>query len=238
MQKENYYTIASFEAQNWWYRARRDLLDRILSNYETRYSYVLDAGCGVGSNFTILRKYSKNIYGVDISGDALDICSKKSYSSLIKTSVENFRVDIKFDLIVCLDVLEHIGDHVNAVRNLKNLLNKNGILIVSVPAHKFLWNINDVFSHHLRRYTLKDINKVMKMAGVRIIRSSYWNQLLFLPAFIYCRVCKPKKMQNNLELIPGIINGFLYFILKVENYIFVRFNLLMGVSIVSICKNT
>ena len=239
MYKDNYYQIKSFEKNNWWYRARRDLLDKILKSLNTLFHNTLDAGCGVGSNFEVLTKYSKNVYGIDISDDAIELCSRKNYRKLTKISLLDLNLDVKFDLIASLDVLEHVDDDMEAVKNLSSHIRTNGILIVSVPAHRFLWNDNDVFSGHFRRYALNDIRRIANANNLTILKLGYWNQFMFVPSSIYCIVCllrKERRLKNNLTLIPNVFNEVLYKILKAENRLFIKSGLLEGVSIFCICQ--
>ncbi len=239
MIKEHYYKISSFEKNNWWYKARRDLLNKILSTSQLSFKNILDAGCGVGSNFDVLKKYSPNIYGVDVSKDAINFCKNKGYTKLYLSSIENFKSKIKFDLIVCMDVIEHIKDDNSAIKKLKSLLTKDGILIISVPAHNSLWNDNDILSQHYRRYQLNSIKNLLQNNNLNIIKISYWNQLLYLPSLIFYTIYKLKKkrkMKNNLSLIPDFLNYVLYYLLKIENFLFIKFKLFQGTSIICIAK--
>lgn len=239
MHRDNYYQIKSFEKNNWWYKARRDLLDRILKSLNTVFHNSLDAGCGVGSNFEVLSKYSSNVYGIDISDDAIELCSGKNYLKLTKMSVLDLNLDVKFDLIACMDVLEHANENVEAVKNIVSHMSRNAILFISVPAHQFLWNDNDIFSGHFRRYSLNDVRQIVNSCGLRILKLSYWNQFMFVPSLIYCilsRFRKERKLKNNLTLIPNLFNNILYKIIKQENKLFIRFGLMQGVSIFCICQ--
>jgi len=239
MHIDNYHEIYSFENDNWWYKARRDLLAKILSASNKNFDFALDAGCGVGSNFEILARYSKKVIGIDISDDAIGYCTSKGYCSLNNTSLQNFRSEIKFDLIICLDVLEHINDDLNSVKSMVSYLNRGGVLILSVPAHTFLSNDNDIFSHHLRRYTLKEIFSIANACELEILKLSYWNQTMFLPVAVFALASRFKNktvLKNNLTLIPSVFNKVLFRILKIENKIFMKHNLATGVSIFCVCQ--
>ena len=240
MYEDNYYQIESFEENNWWYRARRDLLDNILKSLDTVFDNTLDAGCGVGSNFEVFTKYSRNVYGIDISNDAIELCSHKNYRRLTRMSLLDLNLDVEFDLIACMDVLEHVDDDMEALKNLSSHVRTNGFLILSVPAHRFLWNDNDRFGGHLRRYALSDIRRIANSNSLTILKLSYWNQLMFFPSLVYCTVRllrKERGLKNNLTLIPDVFNEALYKMLRAENRLFVKYGLLVGVSIFCLCQN-
>ena len=135
MDKELFSQIASFEKNNWWYQARRDLLNKLLFSKKTVFDSALDAGCGVGSNYTVLANHSKKVYGLDISIDSINYCKTKGYVELYHSSLEEFQASKEFDLITCLDVIEHIKDDNLATRKLYSLLNKNGIINIVGPVN-------------------------------------------------------------------------------------------------------
>jgi 2-polyprenyl-3-methyl-5-hydroxy-6-metoxy-1,4-benzoquinol methylase len=241
METHNYFEIAALEEHNWWYKARRDLLNRLLKRYALSAQYALDAGCGVGSNLAVLQAHARNVCGIDISKDAIELCSKKGYAELRHVSINQFVSNRTYGIITCLDVLEHIENDGEAVKALSGLLQKDGLLIVSVPAHAALWNDNDDFSHHRRRYSRAGLVKMFSVPGLEILKVNYWNQLLFFPALIFYGIQRrraQKKIQNNLKLIPPFFNALLLFCLEIENKFFLICPFITGVSIVLIARKT
>lgn len=241
MEKDQYAQIASFERHNWWYRSRRDLLDRIISSQTRTFDSMLDAGCGVGSHCAVLLKHSRNVYGLDSSREAIDFCSKRGYTELFHSTITDMCLGKKFDLIVCMDVLEHVHDDRRAACILKEHLSEDGILVISVPAHMYLWNDNDVFSHHVRRYELKDLKELVRSSGLAAVKMGYWNQFGYLPCLIFYSLRrlnrKKRNLENNLRLIPEALNSVLCRVLRFENSIFMKRSLWQGVSIVGVCKH-
>jgi SAM-dependent methyltransferase len=240
MDIENYRQIEILERDNWWYRSRRDLLDKKLASYKRRFKSALDAGCGVGSNLEVLKKYCEQVYGIDNSELSLKICQDKGYKRVYDGDILDARFEDSFELIICMDVLEHIVEDSQALGNLSQRLEEGGTMIISVPAHQFLWNDNDTFSQHKKRYELKDVEELVSSNGLEIERISYWNQIMFIPSLIFYnlrRSKKERKLQNNLNLIPQFLNEILFTIMKIENGIFLRHGLIEGVSIICIRAN-
>ena len=184
----------------------------------------------------ILKKYSEVVFAIDNSEEALKYCSKKPYDKIVKSNMEDFQINQKFDLIICMDVFEHIKDDDKAIKNIKAHMDRNGMMVFSVPAHDYLWNNNDIFSQHYRRYSMKKIKRIMDKNNLEIIKLNYWNKLLYMPSYVYYRLLKQRAIKNNLELIPDIFNKLLYFLMKIENKYFKGFNLLPGVSIVGVVR--
>tara|TARA_Y100000310_G_scaffold337606_1_gene425133 strand:- start:1324 stop:2052 length:729 start_codon:yes stop_codon:yes gene_type:complete len=240
MEEENYDLIFSLEQENWWYQAKRDLIFGLLKKINKNYEKVLDLGCGVGSNFGMLKKYSKSVVGIDYFDKALDYCKGKGYDEIKQMSAENLTFkDNSFDLVLCSDVLEHIEHDDKALSEIKRVLKPGGMFIFSVPAHMFLWGPVDEVSLHYRRYQMKKIKPLLRNY-FDIKKLSYWNLSMFIPNVAYIHLNKvlntKKKAENTLGKIPKFMNSLLYGILKIENKIFTKYRMFDGVSIVGIAK--
>lgn len=238
MREDNYDVIASFEKDNWWYCAKRDLWDKILFATGRNFKHALDLGCGVGSNFEILNKYSNRVSGIDFSQKAINYCATKPYSFLKK--MDATRMSFKsesFDLIICSDVLEHLDDK-KAISEISRVLRPGGLLLFSVPAHDYLWGPTDIISKHVKRYEKRDFSPLLEQFRIR--RLSYWNSLMFLPNLAFIALSKllknSREGRNTLELIPSFLNKLIFVLLKIENSFFIRFNNPQGVSIVGIAE--
>ena len=104
------------------------LINRIRS---IKFSSVCDIGCGPGYLLSIFKK--KKCLGIDNDAEALKIASKYSEVRRVDLGVKNIYINIKFDLIVCYHVIEHIKNPNYLIKNINNLLKKNGTLIIGTP---------------------------------------------------------------------------------------------------------
>ncbi|SHI27737.1 class I SAM-dependent methyltransferase [Pollutimonas bauzanensis] len=86
------------------------------------------------------------------------------------------------DVLVMLNVLEHIEDDVGALNNAYKLLKPGGYLVIEVPACPFLYDSYDAELHHFRRYAASDLHNKLQGVGFQIRRKSHLGFLLF-PAF-------------------------------------------------------
>ena len=78
----------------------------------------------------------------------------------------------RFDVILLLDVMEHLGDDLGFVRDLVDAqLAERGLVVVSVPAWPMLWTSHDVALGHYRRYTPQQLHTVLAGAGLRLLRA-------------------------------------------------------------------
>lgn len=119
-------------------------------------SKVLDVGCNDGTFIYALKEIRKcDVYGVDISNVALEEARKKDLNVQF-ADVENLPfADETFDVITCMEVLSHLFDPVKAVKEMRRVLKKNGILLGSCP-HKNLENYVWEEKRLHRRYMNED----------------------------------------------------------------------------------
>jgi SAM-dependent methyltransferase len=244
MDSTEYNKMYLLEETNWWYSGRRWLILKAVGQLHKRFSdksmRILDAGCGTGINLRYLQTYG-DAYGLDISKEALEFSRIRGLSPLICGSVDKLPLKKEFfDLVVALDVIEHIQDDVSAIRELNRVLRHDGCLIVTVPAFQFLWSNHDLAVHHKRRYTRSDLRDLLQRGGFIVERATYWNFLLFLPvaAMRLLKRATPSEQnkQTDLAELPAPINKILMGLLWVENSILGWFDLPFGVSVMCVCR--
>lgn len=239
-----YEKMYQLEESNWWYTGRRNLIikaiGKFLNGSGDKQLQILDAGCGTGINLRYLKAYGK-AYGLDISKEALKFSSIRGSSPLICGSLDKLPLNSEqFDLVVALDVIEHIQDDLSAIRELNRVLRPGGCLIVTVPAFQFLWSNHDLAVHHKRRYTRSELCDILQRGGFSIKRATYWNFFLFLPVavmrmFKRSTLCKQENKTDLVEL-PAPINQIMHGLLQIENSILDRLDLPFGISVICVCR--
>jgi SAM-dependent methyltransferase len=138
----------------------------------------------------------------------------------------------KFDIVLCLDVLEHIPDDQLGLQEVYRLLAPGSIAIIFVPTFSFLWGKSDELGHHYRRYRLPVLEQRAKNVGFMTLQSSYFNFILFLPILIarfLVRVLK-LRIQSENTTRDGIFNTLLRSIFFIESQLLKHINLPFGVS--------
>jgi SAM-dependent methyltransferase len=82
------------------------------------------------------------------------------------------------------DVVEHIENDLDFLKSMRNLLQANGRLYVTVPAYSALWSLEDEKAGHFRRYTRMSISALCERAGFRVEYSTYIFRPLPLPILL------------------------------------------------------
>jgi SAM-dependent methyltransferase len=128
------------------------VLRHLSSKGKTKF---LEIGCGTGD---FIRNIVK-IENIEITGSEVYLkglqYAKKNLPNVdfIQFDVTQGNIDDQFDLIAAFDVIEHIENDSAALKNINQMLSEDGVLIVSVPQHMFLWSKLDEIVKHKRRYS-------------------------------------------------------------------------------------
>jgi len=203
------------EDRHWWYRGRRTVLDGVIAGLSLPDgARILDAGCGSGRNMLELARLG-TVTGIEMSETSVALARERSVGEVIAGSVLDMPfADDSFELIVSLDVIEHLEDDLGALREFRRAIAPGGTLLVTVPAYQWLWSGHDEINHHHRRYTRRTLQRVAERAGWQQARTTYFNSLL-LPAAIVLRVLdrvnRTKTTETSLDLWipPGPLNWLL-----------------------------
>jgi SAM-dependent methyltransferase len=209
------------EERHWWYRGRRKVLARVYAELGLpQPARILDAGCGSGRNMVELDRLG-TVTGVELSDTSVKVARERGVGDVIEGSVLEmpFETD-SFDLAVSLDVIEHLDQDLDALRELRRVIAPGGALLVTVPAYGWLWSGHDEINHHFRRYTRRSLQRVAQQAGWQQVRTTYFNSLL-LPVAILLRALdrwSTKTTESSLDLWvpPEPINRLLELPLDLE----------------------
>ncbi len=239
--KKNTYDIEwEVESFHWWFVVRRRLLKTLLPFFKfPQKSLAVDIGCGVGSNLKILRSAGFNVIGLDRSIYALTLARRRGGFPLLVGDLNKLPIKTKsIGLIIAMDILEHLEDDANGIREIYRVLKNEGALILTVPAFGFLWGIQDDVTGHKRRYTKNEISDKLKKGGLDILKSSYYNFFLFIPILLGRRLMHifGLKIESENEINFPILNFFLKTIFSLEPHIIKRSSFPFGVSIFCIAR--
>ena len=159
------------EATHWWFTGRRVIVqDAIIRAFpELPHLNILEVGCGTGGNLPMLGHFGQ-VTGVDISPEAVEYCRAKGLPVNQGTVYNLPYPDFTYDLVVALDVLEHLEDDVMALRELERLIKPGGKLIVTVPGIKALWGPHDQGLGHHRRYNKGELEVVLNRGRLHVDR--------------------------------------------------------------------
>jgi len=190
-----------------------------------RNKKVLDVGCSTGYLAqAISQELNGEIDGVEIDPEAAKKAAKyinNVYVGSIEDPVLLKRLNKKYDVLLFMDVLEHVKDPLSVLVNTRRLLADNGYLIASVPnianwrvrfgllLGRFEYQDSGLLDRgHLRFFTLKILKRLLADSGYRIICLDY--SLGAPPAVLKGVSRQNKNYLNNLfkmftRAFPGLL---------------------------------
>lgn len=227
MSNQSSKTLESMSQAVWYNRWTKDQFSEYLSEQ------ILEIGCGIGNFSTYLINYG-NLTAIDINQDYIKEARSKigRQADIGLGDIEKGKYFFKkriFNTVVCINVLEHIRDDKEAVKNIYKILAPKGVLILLVPAHKFLFNLIDQSISHFRRYEKGKLEKLLKEEGFEIIKSRNLNFLGAVGWFLAGKLFKEKYVSEGKIKVFNLISPLF---LSLEKF----FKLPIGTSILVIAK--
>jgi len=234
------------ESDNWLHKSRRDLMIGLLERYIDIQNNltILEIGAGVGQNTIFLQRLGQ-VDVIEVNEDGLKALRLIPNIRKIIPQPIPFTLNDKYDLVVAMDVLEHIEDDRSTVRWISDQLNTGGYLFITLPAQQWLYSEHDIAVHHIRRYSQSSLKQILP-DNIKILKIVYFNTTLF-PIVALSRIYKNLlmklkkqkyfKAKKQSNLMPRPVDRILRIILKFEIKLINKgFNPPFGLSIFCIAK--
>jgi SAM-dependent methyltransferase len=222
--KANYFPeLAELEQANFWFRARNELIAWAAKKYAPDLQSFLEIGCGTGYVLSRIAKDfpSAQIYGSEIFSAGLPFAMMRLPSArFMQMDARQIPFNDEFDAIGAFDVLEHIHEDLDVLAQTRLALKADGVLLLTVPQHRWLWSAADVHACHVRRYTAEELHRKLKATGFDIKLSTSFVSFL-LPAMWASRTRQAKaseELSAGAELkIPDVLNQIFYQTMRLES---------------------
>lgn len=246
MDKNYYIEYFDLERNNWWFKARLNIIaSQIKKHFNGKTNLrILNIGVATGATSQMLEQFGE-VKSIEYDKDCYEFVKQRLNIDLQQGSILDLKFnDNSFDLVCAFDVIEHVEDDNLALLEMFRVCNSNGLVFITVPAFMVLWSYHDIVNHHYRRYTLLQLKNLLRNKG-KIVFSSYFNTLLFLP-ILAVRITskllpflfKRKGSGSDFAIYnPNWLNNLLYRLFMLENFwLNLNFKFPFGVSAMIIAK--
>ena len=154
MELDAYRQMAATEDEHWWFCGRSTIAETIIGGLGLpEGASIVEIGAGTGGNIAMLERFGE-VQAVEMSDLARQIAWEKTGREFLygylpdRIPVAGIgRLDLSFD------VLEHVDEDEASLAAMRRLLKPGGRIVLTVPAHQWLWSAHDVGLHHMRRYS-------------------------------------------------------------------------------------
>lgn len=167
----------SFDSDNY-YSVRRDSFilfarkNKILTGKK-----IFDIGCGGGDFLSIVKKNGADVYGADFNEKVINFAKAtknlENLSTIASFNELNRYEPQKFNFVTAFEIIEHLDSPRAFLLQVKELLEVDGILVLSTPNRKRYFVNKDSFDYppnHILRFSKESITYLIESAGFRIIR--------------------------------------------------------------------
>jgi 2-polyprenyl-3-methyl-5-hydroxy-6-metoxy-1,4-benzoquinol methylase len=225
--------------------SRNDALAQVKKFMPCDKAVIMEIGCSSGF---LIRDLAKNFPGATIIGS--DVVKEPLYRlardfpgiPLIRFDVLRCPVpDQSIDVLIMLNVLEHIEDDAGALQKAFNLLKPGGVLIIEVPAGSCLFDAYDIELRHFRRYAAAELYGKLVRAGFMVCRKSHLGFVVF-PAFALVklfqkwRTAGKKKAVVRKQAGSTYNNALVKLALKFESSRLSDFQLPYGIRVLAVAR--
>ena len=196
--------LRRMQERHFWYRGRhRFLLDAVRRRIEAP-ARIVDLGGGCGGWVDYLAKRAdfpiEELALADSSQTALDLAADAlpPHVSRLRVDLLNLPWSDRWTSAFLLDVIEHIPDHREALRQVYRALAPGGTLFITVPALRQFWTWNDDFARHQRRYHRRELMDLGVVCGYEVVDARYF-MFLLSPLLLLSRAAAGRRIGQATE---------------------------------------
>jgi SAM-dependent methyltransferase len=156
--------------------------------------------------------------GVDVEPLACALARERSAADIREASVLALPFgDGEFDAVVSSDVIYHLDDDDAALREMRRVLRPGGMLVVNVPAYRWLWSYHDEATHARRRYGRGEVGAKLRAAGFSGVRTTHWNALPLPLVIVRRKLLPPPRDGSDVRLRAAPIEAIFRAAMAVEH---------------------
>ncbi len=211
--------LAQLEEKNFWFVVRNQIILWALKTYAPNINSFLEVGCGTGFVLAGINKEISSkirLSGSEIFVNGLVFAAQRLPSAhFMQMDARKIPFAEEFGAIGIFDVLEHIEADEEVMRQIHKALRPEGMMLLSVPQHPWLWSAQDEHACHVQRYAATDLHRKVVSTGFKIIRSTSFVTAL-LPAMMASRYLqKEAEKISELKMNP-LLNSLFEKIMRLE----------------------
>ena len=210
--------LCALEDRHWWYAARRAVLRREVAAFARARGgagRALDVGAAGGGNTRVLGALGWTATALEHDAPAAEVARHRRQTVARADAVHLPVASGTVDLVVAMDVLEHLDDDRAAMVEWVRVLAPGGRLLVTVPADPSLWSAHDVAVGHRRRYVAVELRALAVAAGAAVLDIRSWNVAL-RPAIAWRRRASTG---SDLDHVPAPLNLALRAVVEAERLV-------------------
>lgn len=173
------------EQDSFWFNHRNRIIIEAVKKY-SKTKILYDIGGGNGFVSKGLQDAGISVVLVEPGLEGAKNAKKRKINNVICSTFDDAGFEkSSLDTVGLFDVVEHIENDIDFLKNINCKLKRNGLIYITVPAYNFLWSNEDIKAGHHRRYSLTKLNKTLLESGYSIEYSTYIFSILPIPIYLF-----------------------------------------------------
>ncbi|AIW20293.1 class I SAM-dependent methyltransferase [Vibrio coralliilyticus] len=217
-------SLYNSENKHFWFLHRKKYIFDNIKNSISKNARIIEIGAGTGNVSRFLRsKGYHNLCVGEMHFSGLKYAKSYGINDCYQFDLLKSPFISEFDVVCMFDVLEHIADPNAALKNVRKMLRNDGLVVMTLPAHNWLWSREDSVAGHKKRYNREMIENELESNGFEVVSVRYFF-VLIVPLLYLRRLLNPddgsdvKESEYSNEIaINKYINFGLKFICKLED---------------------
>lgn len=217
--------LARLESGNFWFRSRNALIVGLLRRHFPHLTSFLEIGCGTGYVLAGIAAAfpSSRLVGSDAFEAALVLAKRRlPDAELVPMDARSMAYDGEFAAAGAFDVLEHIVEDEEVLRQLSRAIAPGGGLILSVPQHPWFWSHQDDLVCHVRRYSARELRRKVERAGFDVLDTISFVSLLFPALWLSRRLLRRGHGRDDAFVdlrVGGVLNRVAGVVMAAERFL-------------------
>jgi len=227
--------LAAADTSHWWFRGKSAVVGAVLRRWAPPRGWLIDVGAGSGGVTSMLPWDSRRLV-VEGSGPLVASAGRRGLDAA-QGDVLCLPVRDRVAAAVCLlDVIEHLHDPVAALEEAGRVVADDGIVVVSVPAHSWLWSEADVALGHHRRYDRRLLDAHLAAAGLEPLWTSHVFSWCVPPVWLARKVRRPSEAELGISATSPIVDRLADLLNRGERQVLGRATLPIGTSVLAVAR--
>jgi len=236
---ENAATLAAAETAHWWFRSRAAYVNWALGRFAPRQGWLVDLGAGGGGVTARLAWDPAAVLAVEGNERLAEQAAHGQRILTARADVSAPPIRPRSVAVVCLlDVVEHSPTPVALLRAGASLLSADGVFVVTVPGHPWLWSRADDALGHQRRYARRSLRVELEAAGLRVEYVGHIFSWLVAPVWLRRRVMRPDSPELGLDTRGSVIDAIALVLTASERALLRFTSLPVGTSVLAIARRS
>jgi SAM-dependent methyltransferase len=212
------------EDHSFWFKHRNDVIENVVRKFKKPGTFA-DVG---GGNGFVAKMVQDKFFDLEVSliepgKSGCENAKKRGIRKIYNEILSEHKSVEKYDNIGLFDVIEHIENDQDFLKEVHSRLNDHGRVFITVPAYQSLWSKEDVEAGHFRRYNLDSLIKTARNSGFRVIYSSYFFAILvpliFLLKSLPFKLGVDNKREAKSDHVDSVFSRLIVLLIIFENWI-------------------